>query len=246
MDLRKLPEPRAESGRPLGPSRTSRHRPFPRPPRVTQAAVTAFDCEAMTGARPRAAKKRRARERGGLEGGGGGAAAQAAPGRERRPVEAAAGSMSWTRAAGRTLAALLLVASALSATLLAPGGSVERGPEPAPPRGECARCLRPGQLGGSRAPSRCCARRATRLPSGPVTLLARALGTAVPRNWSFCLHHAVRPCRNRESCALFRLAAVACHARVCIAQWVGGNIRTAPTQGPKRGESGAGAGRRSF
>ncbi|XP_053515825.1 heparan-alpha-glucosaminide N-acetyltransferase isoform X1 [Artibeus jamaicensis] len=89
----------------------------------------------MTGARPCAAKRRRARERGRGDGRGGGAAAEAAPRRERRPVEAAAGSMRWAPAAGRTLAALLLVASALSATLLAPGGSVERGPEPAPPRG---------------------------------------------------------------------------------------------------------------
>ncbi|XP_054421905.1 heparan-alpha-glucosaminide N-acetyltransferase [Pteronotus mesoamericanus] len=85
----------------------------------------------MTGARPCTAKKRRARERGGVRGGG--AAVEAAPGRERQPV-VAAGSMSWARAAGRTLAALLLVASVLSATLLAPGGSLERGSEPAPPR----------------------------------------------------------------------------------------------------------------
>ncbi|XP_066236543.1 heparan-alpha-glucosaminide N-acetyltransferase [Saccopteryx leptura] len=84
----------------------------------------------MTGARPRAAKKRRARERGGGGGGGAGAAAEA----KRRPV-AAAGGMLWSRAAGPALAALLLLAaSVLSAALLAPGGSLERGAEAAPPR----------------------------------------------------------------------------------------------------------------
>ncbi|XP_066091332.1 heparan-alpha-glucosaminide N-acetyltransferase [Saccopteryx bilineata] len=87
----------------------------------------------MTGARPRAAKKRRARERGGGGGGGGGAGAAAEA--KRRPVAAAAGGMLWSRAAGPALAALLLLAaSVLSATLLAPGGSLERGTESAPPR----------------------------------------------------------------------------------------------------------------
>nr|KAF6427632.1 heparan-alpha-glucosaminide N-acetyltransferase [Rousettus aegyptiacus] len=76
----------------------------------------------MTGARPRAAEKRRARERGG--GGSGVAAAQAAPGRERRRV-AAAGGMSGAPGAGLALAALLLAASVLSAALLAPGGAPE-------------------------------------------------------------------------------------------------------------------------
>ncbi|XP_036155926.1 heparan-alpha-glucosaminide N-acetyltransferase isoform X2 [Myotis myotis] len=76
----------------------------------------------MTSARPRAPKKRRARERCG----DGGAAAEAAPVRERRPA-AAAGGMSWARAAGRVLAALLLAASALSAALLASGDALERG-----------------------------------------------------------------------------------------------------------------------
>lgn len=83
----------------------------------------------MTGARPTAAEKRRARERGG----GGGPAADAAPGRERRPVEAA-GGMSGARGAGVAMAALLLAASVLSAALLAPGGSPERGAEAEPPR----------------------------------------------------------------------------------------------------------------
>lgn len=81
----------------------------------------------MTSARPRAPKKRRARERYG----GGWAVAEAAPVRERRPA-AAAGGMSWARAAGRVLAALLLAASALSAALLASGDALERGT-----RGEC-------------------------------------------------------------------------------------------------------------
>ncbi|KAM9194783.1 heparan-alpha-glucosaminide N-acetyltransferase isoform 2-T2 [Dugong dugon] len=87
----------------------------------------------MTGARPSAAEKRRAGERGsgspgcaGRErrrGKGRGAAAEAAPGRKRRPelaAAAAAGSMSGAAGAGRALAALLLAASVLSAALLAP------------------------------------------------------------------------------------------------------------------------------
>lgn len=78
----------------------------------------------MTGARPRGAEKRRARERGS----GGGREAVA---------EAAAGGMSGVPGAGRALAALLLAASVLSAALLVPGGSPERGAEAAPPRGEC-------------------------------------------------------------------------------------------------------------
>lgn len=112
----------------------------------------------MTGARPRAAEKRRARERGG--GGSGVAAAQAAPGRERRRV-AAAGGMSGAPGAGLALAALLLAASVLSAALLAPGGAPEHGAEAAPPRGEC----------GPRAPSGCPARGARHhpLPRGDAT-----------------------------------------------------------------------------
>ncbi|KAM5278612.1 heparan-alpha-glucosaminide N-acetyltransferase isoform 4-T4 [Hipposideros larvatus] len=134
--LRKRPERRAESGpaprtlpRGLAPPWAPA---FPHPPRVTQAAVTAFEREVMTGARPCAAEKRRARERGG-GGGGGGPAANAAPGRERRLVEAA-GGMSGARGAGLAMAALLLAASVLSAALLASGGSPERGAEAEPPR----------------------------------------------------------------------------------------------------------------
>lgn len=158
--LRKRPERRAESGpaprtlpRGLAPPWAPA---FPHPPRVTQAAVTAFEREVMTGARPCAAEKRRARERGG-GGGGGGPAANAAPGRERRLVEAA-GGMSGARGAGLAMAALLLAASVLSAALLASGGSPERGAEAEPPRGECAPRLRPGRLGSPRAASGCGAR----------------------------------------------------------------------------------------
>ncbi|KAM9621804.1 heparan-alpha-glucosaminide N-acetyltransferase isoform 1-T1 [Trichechus inunguis] len=98
----------------------------------------------MTGARPSAAEKRRTGERGsgspgcaGRErrrGKGRGAAAEAAPGRKRRPelaAAAAAGSMSGAAGAGRALAALLLAASVLSAALLAPGESPERGADSA-------------------------------------------------------------------------------------------------------------------
>lgn len=105
----------------------------------------------MTGARTRAAEKRRARER---AGGSGGLAANAVPGRELRPVEAA-DSMSGARGAGAglALAALLLATSVLSAALLGPGGYPERGAEVEPQRGECAprspRRLRlPGPRGG--------------------------------------------------------------------------------------------------
>ncbi|CAD7680346.1 unnamed protein product [Nyctereutes procyonoides] len=76
----------------------------------------------MTGARPCGAEQRRVRERG-----GGGTATAAA-------AAAAAGGMSGARGAGPALVALLLAASVLSAALLAPGDSPERGAEAAPPR----------------------------------------------------------------------------------------------------------------
>jgi hypothetical protein len=72
--------------------------------------------EATTSAGPSAKTSRRgAEERCGRRA----AAEQALPGRPRP----AAGGMSASRGAGRALAALLLAASALSAVLLAPGGS---------------------------------------------------------------------------------------------------------------------------
>lgn len=83
----------------------------------------------MTSARPSASEKRRARERGGGGGDDGGAAARL----EQRP-RAATGSMSALPGAGRVLAALLLAASVLSASLLAPGGSPERDSAAAQPR----------------------------------------------------------------------------------------------------------------
>ncbi|KAM8933299.1 heparan-alpha-glucosaminide N-acetyltransferase isoform 2-T2 [Lycaon pictus] len=83
----------------------------------------------MTGARPCGAEQRRGRERGGGgghgDGGGGGGGG---------PAAQAAGGMSGARGAGPALVALLLAASVLSAALLAPGDSPERGAEAAPPR----------------------------------------------------------------------------------------------------------------
>lgn len=198
----------------------------------------------MTGARPTAAEKRRARERGG----GGGPAADAAPGRERRPVEAA-GGMSGARGAGLAMAALLLAASVLSAALLAPGGSPERGAEAEPPRGECAPRLRLGRLGGPRAVSGCRAREAC------YCLLPRG-ATAPPLGWgrwagersekpffetSFCFRYAVVRTSGPGILWVARLAAVA--GIVGMHHAVGGpSIQTAPTQRGKDGESGAGVG----
>ncbi|XP_003794051.1 heparan-alpha-glucosaminide N-acetyltransferase isoform X1 [Otolemur garnettii] len=82
----------------------------------------------MTSARSSAARKR------GAERGGEGTAAQGSPGRERRPGAAVRADMHRAGGGGWALAVLLLAASVLGATLLVPGGSLERGAEAAPPR----------------------------------------------------------------------------------------------------------------